>query len=123
KSGQLWSGAKKKTHPFDRHHHRPKSGRLSQAAGVLKFIRSSSLPNRAAVPPSISDPDSSACNPDSSEQAPPNHQASIRPYHQQDTTSSTTSQRSTGTGLNQQQLWNLDLAHPAQAMTAANHKL
>ncbi|KAL6002300.1 hypothetical protein ACLOJK_034230, partial [Asimina triloba] len=34
------------------------------------IIRSSSLPNRAAVPPSISDPDPSACNPDSSEQAP-----------------------------------------------------
>ncbi|KAL6003938.1 hypothetical protein ACLOJK_004484, partial [Asimina triloba] len=40
KSGQPWSRAKKKTHPFDRHHHRPKSGRLSQVAGVLKPIRS-----------------------------------------------------------------------------------
>ncbi|KAL6000933.1 hypothetical protein ACLOJK_006660 [Asimina triloba] len=48
---------------------------------------------------------------------------SCSPYQQQDTTSSTVSQRSTGTGLNQQQLWNLDLARPAQAMTTANHKL
>ncbi|KAL5989147.1 hypothetical protein ACLOJK_027249 [Asimina triloba] len=31
------------------------------------LIRSSSLPNRAAVPPSISDPDPSTCNPNSSE--------------------------------------------------------
>ncbi|KAL5979048.1 hypothetical protein ACLOJK_018945, partial [Asimina triloba] len=59
-----------KTHPLDRHLHRPKSGRLSQVAGVLKLIRSSSLPNRTAVLPSISDPDPSACNPDSSAALP-----------------------------------------------------
>ncbi|KAL5981098.1 hypothetical protein ACLOJK_029018, partial [Asimina triloba] len=83
----------------------------AQASSSSHLI--SSLPNQAAEP-----------DPNDIHRSQAVHSLLQQQIHeQQDTTSSTVSQRSTGTGLNQQQLWNLDLARPAQAMTAANHKL